>query len=668
MAQIASLLVPGVNIPQPDNSWLGSIADSIGGAVQNVRADRSFNGLADRLQGGAAMPQQQPAGGFLSRLTGQTAQPQMPRATQSAGGRLDPSIRDGIVSTANSLGISPVDLATAISYETGGTFDPTKSGPTTQWGQHRGLIQFGEPQAQKYGVNWDDPVGSQLGENGAVANYLRDTGVKPGMGLMDIYSAINAGGVGRYDRSDANNGGAPGTVADKVNNQMRGHRARAMALFGGENAALEANLGTPYQPSLAPQDPNAEARRQEAMKQIIGGQPNAVDAVTAMGEGGSLASAFSGDGQAPRAPMQVADSSGGSNLIAQGVTPVQPGSVDPSIIQYMLRDRNLRDVGLKLWAANAGGQKASEPWQFVNLPDGTLARANQQTGAVERLGNFAKPNQDAVTVGDNLVDRTTGRVIYEGKPKTPASFQEFQLARENGFTGSYADWEKVKVPGAANVTVNAGEGDKFYENLDKKNAEMFSTLSDSGMNGRSRLAQLGQLEGLLQQSPSGAEAGLKLWLGDMGINSEGLDSLQATRALIEKMVPEQRQAGSGPMSDADIVMYRRSLPSVMNQPGGNELVLGTAKAIAEYDIKMGEIADAVADRSITPSEGRKRIRELENPLSGYTEKMRALRGTDTNGRTPPRAPAPPSAPQAPAGVDPNLWRYMTPEERKLWQN
>lgn len=142
-------------------------------------------------------------------------------------------IRSGILSTAGALGVNPLDLATAISYETAGTFDPMKTGPTTQWGQHRGLIQFGEPQAKKYGVSWDDPVGSQLGPQGAVANYLRDTGVKPGMGLLDIYSAINAGGVGRYNRSDANNGGAPGTVRDKVEKQMAGHRKKAQALLGG---------------------------------------------------------------------------------------------------------------------------------------------------------------------------------------------------------------------------------------------------------------------------------------------------------------------------------------------------------------------------------------------------------------------------------------------------
>jgi len=151
-------------------------------------------------------------------------------APPSGGGDL----KSGISETAASLGIDPVDLATAISYETMGTFDPTKRGPTTQWGQHRGLIQFGEPQAKQYGVNWDDPYGSQLGPDGAVAKYLRDTGVKPGMGLLDIYSAINAGGVGRYNRSDANNGGAPGTVRDKVEKQMAGHRAKAMAMFGGD--------------------------------------------------------------------------------------------------------------------------------------------------------------------------------------------------------------------------------------------------------------------------------------------------------------------------------------------------------------------------------------------------------------------------------------------------
>lgn len=153
-------------------------------------------------------------------------------------------IRSGIIATANALGMDPLDLATIISYETAGTFDPTKAGPTTQWGQHRGLIQFGEPQAQQYGVNWNDPLNSQLGENGAVARYFIENGWRPGMGMLDAYSIVNAGGPGRYNASDANNGGAPGTVADKVNNQMTGHRQNALALLGDYSAPQQNALAT----------------------------------------------------------------------------------------------------------------------------------------------------------------------------------------------------------------------------------------------------------------------------------------------------------------------------------------------------------------------------------------------------------------------------------------
>lgn len=173
-----------------------------------------------------------------------------PPTPYSTGDRM----RDGINEAAVELGIDPMDLATAISFETGGTFDPVQPGPTTQWGQHRGLIQFGEPQAEENGVDWDDPIGSQLGAGGAVVKYLRRAGVKPGMGMLDVYSAINAGAPGRYNASDANNGGTAGTVMDKVNNQMSGHRRNAMRLLGveGSSAPSSPTMRTPP----APAEPN----------------------------------------------------------------------------------------------------------------------------------------------------------------------------------------------------------------------------------------------------------------------------------------------------------------------------------------------------------------------------------------------------------------------------
>lgn len=227
----------------------GGWASILAKGVQGFQAGRERRGADEAVSGNNTYNSE-----LVNSLLGNSSSSASPMASAPTSGvaqemastspapNVSPEIATGIVETASALGIDPVDLGTAISYETAGTFDPTKAGPTTQWGQHKGLIQFGEPQAKQYGVDWNNPVGSQLGANGAVANYLRSTGVKPGMGMMDIYSAINAGRVGRYGASDANNGGAPGTVADKVNQQMAGHRAKATALLGAQRSPAQAAI------------------------------------------------------------------------------------------------------------------------------------------------------------------------------------------------------------------------------------------------------------------------------------------------------------------------------------------------------------------------------------------------------------------------------------------
>lgn len=145
----------------------------------------------------------------------------------------DAALAQAIVAASQRLGIDPHHLATAISYETGGKFSPGIWGG--KGGNHLGLIQFGAEERAKYGVRPDQSAVEQMG---AVESFLRDRGVKPGMGLPDIYSTINAGSPGRYNASDANNGGAPGTVLDKVQNQMAGHARNARALLSGQAGML----------------------------------------------------------------------------------------------------------------------------------------------------------------------------------------------------------------------------------------------------------------------------------------------------------------------------------------------------------------------------------------------------------------------------------------------
>lgn len=189
---------------------------------------------------------------------------------------MNPELAQAILSSARRLGADPVDLATVVSYETGGKLDPEIWGGAG--GKHFGLIQAGPAERERYGIQPGMPVDEHMA---GVERYLVDRGFKPGMGLLDLYSTINAGRPGLYNRSDAANGGAPGTVADKVANQMAGHRVKAeklLALAGSPAAAAPvaapaAPVAAPVAPVAAPVAPVAPARAPMAAAPAPMGQP-----------------------------------------------------------------------------------------------------------------------------------------------------------------------------------------------------------------------------------------------------------------------------------------------------------------------------------------------------------------------------------------------------------
>lgn len=133
------------------------------------------------------------------------------------GANEDPRAK-AIKETAAARGIDPVDLATAIAYETAGTFDPAVRGG--KGNDYIGLIQFGPNEQRDYGASQDQDFETQMK---AVDRFLEGRGLAPGSGLLDIYSTILAGSPGLYDRSDQN-----GSVRQHVE-KMKNSRYRKMA-------------------------------------------------------------------------------------------------------------------------------------------------------------------------------------------------------------------------------------------------------------------------------------------------------------------------------------------------------------------------------------------------------------------------------------------------------
>jgi hypothetical protein len=221
--------------------------------------------------------------------------------------------------------------------------------------------------------------------------------------------------------------------------------------------------------------------------------------------------------------------------------------------------------------------------------------------------------------------------------KTPEGFQTLQLRAEAaGLKPGTPEYTKFMASGGdKGPLVQIGDQEtSFAKAAGEKAAATFSGLIDQGVSAKRSLAQIDNLENLLSGVETGLGAQFKSFLGQYGVDTAGLSDIQAANAAITQLVPTQRVAGSGTMSDKDVELFKSSLPSLINQPGANKLIIDTIRGINEYDVAASLIAGKVMDGVLTREEGRKALMEIPNPLAGFkppktTETTAAPAPTDT---------------------------------------
>ncbi len=151
------------------------------------------------------------------------------RASMTGTGVAPVQQTNALVEVAGELGVSPIDLATIIGFETGGTYDPGEVGG--EGGNYQGLIQFGGPERAAYGVVPGMSFEEQL--RGPVKRYFQDRFASAGMStqganLEDLYTTVIAGNPkANRDAQDSFGTSARSGVA-----KMGPHRERAMQRFG----------------------------------------------------------------------------------------------------------------------------------------------------------------------------------------------------------------------------------------------------------------------------------------------------------------------------------------------------------------------------------------------------------------------------------------------------
>ena len=116
-------------------------------------------------------------------------------------------------------------LAAIFSFETGGSMSPSEPGRGAAAGRV-GLIQAGPNEMRAYGIHGGQTFEQQLE---GVARYLQARGVRPGMGLPDLYATVNGGNPRAGWTADGN-----GTVArsEATQRRLREHRDQAIRRLG----------------------------------------------------------------------------------------------------------------------------------------------------------------------------------------------------------------------------------------------------------------------------------------------------------------------------------------------------------------------------------------------------------------------------------------------------
>jgi len=262
-----------------------------------------------------------------------------------------------------------------------------------------------------------------------------------------------------------------------------------------------------------------------------------------------------------------------------------------------------------------------------------------------------------------------GGRLPQPKSNLPSDLQEYQYAQGQGFKGSFLDYQtQLKQAGrsSTSVTVNNAGENEFQKVFGRGQAERYNTMISTGDQANGLLGDVQALRELGTQIETGkgaqAIASLGPYAEALGIKIDGLPAAQAYEAVVARMAPRLRVPGSGAQSDFELQQFMKSLPSLGNTPEGNAVIANTMEGIAKNQRQAADIARRAGTNEMTRQQADKALQALPDPFTAWRGARQSM---------PPRpapAPATPQTAAPPAGVDPNLWQHMTPEERKLWNS
>ena len=151
---------------------------------------------------------------------------------------------------------------------------------------------------------------------------------------------------------------------------------------------------------------------------------------------------------------------------------------------------------------------------------------------------------------------------------------------------------------------------------------------DRAKTAKSTITQLDRFMTVNRQEPTGGLGGLPVVRNIRGMFDPDVAQMNA---IVEKITPAQREAGSGVMSDADIKMYRASVVGVDKPGPANTKIAALARAGASREREFAAYLDYYAKVNGTLNGAQEQWdayadeEPVYDPISGTTRQARSWR-------------------------------------------
>lgn len=570
-------------------------------AGQKARTDSNAFDAAAKAFGGGAGPAPQPASP-LERLLG-LGTPQQPQQApagpftrppvQSPPGVDEgawetvatiPTKRNPASEAANAAANRPIDastmsyMANARSAESGGN-DAAANPNSSALGRYQFLESTWNGLMQKYP------------ELGLTANGRTDGSQQER--AMQRFTQDNAGAL-----SSAGIPVDPGTL----------YAAHFLGA-GGAQKALTADPGTPMTALVDPVVIQANPQLQ--------GMTAGDFAQWAQQKGGNQSGGY-------QPPMQ--DVGGG-----QG----KPFQIDEGTMRTLLASDATRPLAVSLIQAQQETQASQGRFVTEEGPDGAIWQRDTLTGQQTVLREPQSPSQRRIVQGPdgNSYYEDGSRVLpgVDARPEPGYRTLSPEEVQQQGLPpGAYQVGPDNKVSqigsSGTNVTVNNGSEPALDKALNEAEGKQWAGYKSAGAVSASNGQDFEVLNELLALGPQGPITGR---LADMfkGFNSAG----DAANSIIKRIAPTLRVEGSGSSSDIEYQGMLDSLPSLINNPEANAMIISIMQAKAQINVERSQIVTAYQTGEMSVDEARRKMAELNSQSIMTPDMRRALIGLGGDG-------------------------------------